>query len=139
MTDKKKTVSESTDKELLKNGLSEKFYKNGKRQSVETYKNDKLEGISRFFEKDGSLLYVNYYVDGMELATVNIIKDDELSEIIAARKNNTLGKFVSQKGYWYTILWLGINMEDASILQELAKSMKMMEKMMEKQLTNMQI
>lgn len=109
----------------LKNGLSEKFYKNGKRQSVETYKNDKLEGISRFFGKDGSLLYVNYYVDGMELATVNIIKDDELSEIIAARKNNTLGKFVAQKGYWYTILWLGINMEDASILQELAKNMKM--------------
>lgn len=109
----------------LKNGLSEKFYKNGKRQSIETYKNDKLEGISRFFEKDGSLLYVSYYVDGMELAKVNIIKDNEVSELLAARKNNTLGKFAAQKGYWYAILWLGINMEDAAVLQELEKNMKM--------------
>lgn len=108
-----------------KNGLSEKYYKNGKRQTVETYKNDKLEGVSRRFNSQGDLQSVSYYVEGTELAKVNIESDLELKDIQAAHRLGQLSKFSAKKNLWYPILWLGINSEDLEMLRILEKDMKM--------------
>lgn len=108
-----------------KNGLSEKYYKNGLRQVAETYKNDKLEGIKRQFSQKGDLETVSYFVEGMELAKIEIAKDDELKDIMTAAKKGQLGKYASKKNLWYPVLWLGINFEDMDILQVLEKNMKM--------------
>ena len=108
-----------------KNGLSEKYYKNGLRKVAETYKNDKLDGIKRQFNQKGDLETVSYFVEGMELAKIEIAQDDELKDIMVAAKKGQLGKYVSKKKLWYPVLWLGINFEDANILQVLEKNMKM--------------
>ena len=131
---KKFTTSKYPDKKIAnkanylndkKNGLSEKYYKNGLRKVAETYKNDKLDGIKRQFNQKGDLETVSYFVEGMELAKIEIAQDDELKDIMDAAKKGQLGKYVYKKKLWYPILWLGINFEDANILQVLEKNMKM--------------
>lgn len=108
-----------------KNGISERYYKNGKKQIVETYKNGRLEGVSRRFSSRGDLQSVSYYVQGTELAKVDIENNSELKEIQAAHRLGQLSKFSARKNLWYPILWLGINSEDLGMLQILEKEMKM--------------
>lgn len=108
-----------------KNGMSIKFFKDGKRQQAETYKNGKQEGVSRTFDKSGNLIKVSYYVDGMEMATVNLEQDAELRNIASAHRLGQISKYTSKKIYWYPILWLALNTEDMTILQALEKDMKM--------------
>lgn len=108
-----------------KNGVSESFYKNGRHKLIETYKNGKLEGVSRLFDKDGALQSVHYYVDGMDLAAVNIEQDADLQNIAAANRLGQISKYVSKKNYWYQILWFALNTEDTELLRSLEKNMKM--------------
>lgn len=108
-----------------KNGMSVKFFKDGKRQLAETYKNGKQEGVSRTFDKSGNLIKVSYYVDGLEMATVNLEQDADLRNIASAHRLGQISKYTSKKIYWYPILWLALNTEDMTILQALEKDMKM--------------
>ena len=108
-----------------KNGMSVKFFKDGKRQLAETYKNGKLEGVSRTFDKNGNLTKVRYYVDGMELASVNLEQNTELRDMMSAHRLGQISKYSSKKIYWYPLLWLALNTEDMAILQALEKDMKM--------------
>lgn len=121
----KKIANKAEYRNNAKNGMSLKYYKNGKRQQAETYKNDKLEGISRSYKQDGELKSVSYYVDGIELAVINIEQDTELRDIAAANRLGQISKYTSKKSYWYPVLWLGLNSEDMNILQNLEKDMKM--------------
>lgn len=121
----KKIANKAEYRNDMKNGMSLKYYKNGKRQLAETYKNDKPEGISRTFTQDGELKSVSYYVDGMELAVINLEQDSELRDIAAANRMGQISKYTSKKAYWYPVLWLGLNSENLDILQNLEKDMKM--------------
>lgn len=109
----------------LKNGLNEKFNQKGVRTSSENYKNGKLEGISRKFNDGGELLSVSYYVDGIEMAVINVSENPELRDIYDYYQQKNLNKIIDNKNLWYPILWLGINLEKSDILSALENEMKM--------------
>ncbi len=108
-----------------KNGLSEKFYKNGNRQSAETYKNDTPEGIQRIFSNQGKLLKVNYYINGLEFAKINIENNRQLHDIANAVRLGQLSQYTAKKNLWYPVLWYALNTENKSALQVLEKDMNM--------------
>lgn len=109
----------------LKNGLSEKFNQKGLKILSENYKNGKLEGISRKFNDGGELISVSYYVNGIEMAIINVSENPELSDIYKMYQQNSLNKIMDTKNLWYPILWFGINLEKTDILAALENDMKM--------------
>ncbi|MBQ9035100.1 MAG: ankyrin repeat domain-containing protein [Alphaproteobacteria bacterium] len=108
-----------------KNGQTEKWNKEGILRSSETYKNNQLHGIGRYFDEQGYLQLVTYYINGNKLAEVNIEKDKELDNIYNAYLRGVLNEYSAQKNLWYKILWLGLNLGQSNILQELKAQMQM--------------
>lgn len=109
----------------VKEGKSEIFYKNGQLREIANYKGDKKEGISRKYEENGELFSVSYFVNGSEMAKVNIRENTELDDIYRAYRLGTLGRYSTRKSMWYPVLWLGLNLENAEILEELKQNMEM--------------
>ena len=109
----------------MKNGLNETFRKDGSPLAIENYKDDKSEGLARYFDKKGDLSEVKYYVDGAEMATVNLETDTTLKKIYDSYKQDKFGKYSSKRNLWYTVLWLALNTGKEDMLAELEKEMKM--------------
>lgn len=121
-----KTVAEIVNyTDNQRNGLAEKFSPKAVRLSSENYKNGKLEGISRKFNENGDLASVAYYVNGIEMAIINIDENTDLRDIYALIKQNSLNKVISNKNLWYPILWLGLNLEKIDVINSLESEMKM--------------
>ena len=121
-----KTVAETVNyADNQRNGLAEKFNQKGVRTSSENYKNGKLEGISRKFNEAGELEKVSYYVNGIEMAVLNVGENTELRDIYESYRNNKLNDVISNKNLWYPVLWLGLNLEKNDILSALENEMKM--------------
>jgi antitoxin component YwqK of YwqJK toxin-antitoxin module/ankyrin repeat protein len=109
----------------VKNGLTEKFYENGIRSLATNFKNDQREGISRMFDQNGDLISVSYYIDNMEMAKNLISESATLKDIYAMYKDKKLSGATNKKILWYPVLWLGLNLENNDIIEELNKEMKM--------------
>ena len=109
----------------MKNGLNEKFRKNGILSASENYKDDKLDGLARYFDAKGYLSEVKYYVDGTEMASVNIETDVALKNIYDSYKQEKFGKSISKRNLWYIILWLVLNTGNDDMMAALEKEMKM--------------
>ena len=108
-----------------RNGLAEKFSPKGVRTSSENYKNGKLEGISRKFNETGELEQVSYYVNGIEMAVLNLNENTELRDMYELYRKDQLNNVISNKNLWYPVLWLGLNLEKSDILTALENEMKM--------------
>ncbi len=108
-----------------KNGLSVLFYQDGSPSAIENYKGGKLDGTARYFDKEGKLTKVKYFLEGSEMAVVDIAADTTLKTIYEAILQNKIGQYTSKRNLWYTILWLALNTGQEELLQSLEKEMKM--------------
>ena len=108
-----------------RNGLYQKFSLSGRLISAENYRADVKDGISRYFDAKGKLASVSYYIDGVELAQVQISKRSDLTNIQDAIFDNQLSRYSNKKSLWYKILWLGLNLNSPEILEVLEKEMRM--------------
>ena len=93
---------------------------------IENYKDDKKDGVARYFGADGELEQVSYFMDDVELAQTNISHTPQLNDIFVAYKNDRLNEYAERRNMWYAVLWLGLSTEKVDILNELEKQMKMM-------------
>ena len=53
-----------TEKETIKDGLHESFYKNGQLESRGNYKDGKLNGLFELFDENGNLTKTKEYKNG---------------------------------------------------------------------------
>ena len=97
-----------------------------KLRRIENYKNDKKDGVCRYFGADGELEQVSYYMDDVELATTNIAHTPQINDIFVAYKNGRLNEYAERRNMWYIVLWLGLNTGKTDILNELEQQMKML-------------
>ena len=109
-----------------RNGLYKKFYQaTGKLASAENYKDDVKNGISRYFDGEGKLSMVSYYIDGIEMANVQIAKRSDLKNIQDSIFDKQFNKYSNKKNLWYKILWLALNLDQPETLNTLEREMKM--------------
>lgn len=108
-----------------RNGMYKKFSLTGRLISAENYKDDQKDGIARYFDNKGKLSSVSYFMDGSELANVQIAKRVELQNLQDALFDGQLSKYSNKKTLWYRILWLGLNLESPEVLDALEKEMRM--------------
>lgn len=108
-----------------RNGLYKRFSLTGRLISAENYKDDRKDGVSRYFDNKGKLTSVSYFMDGVELGTVQIAKRNDIQYIQDAIFDRRLNRYSNKKNLWYKILWLGLNLDSPEILEVLEKEMKM--------------